>query len=161
MARIEPPAESLPLNPRVRYEHSDVRSRTVVGIGAGILIGTWFCMFLLYFLFAAWMHYRAIAGPPKPARAPQVAVEPPAPRIQASPAADLRDLRAYEDSELHGYGWVDKQKGIVRIPIERAIELVARQGIPPKRAPKDLKLYPPQAGTRETGFEGKVEPEPR
>ena len=94
-------------------------------------------------------------------RATQGAVEPPAPRIQASPATDLRDLRAYEDSQLNSYGWVDKQKGTVRIPIERAIELVARQGIPPQRAPKDLKLYPPQAGTRETGFEGKVEPEPR
>ena len=46
----------------------------------------------------------------------------------------------------------------MRIPIEGAIELVARQGIPPQRAPKDPKLYPPQAGTRETGFEGKWSP---
>ncbi len=161
MATTEQPAQRLPLHPEVRYEHSDIHVRTVADLGIGILIGTWFCMFLLYFGFTFLMNYRAKAGPPAPVRASKAVAEPPAPRIQASPAADLQDLRAHEDSELQSYGWIDKQKGVVRIPIERAMELVARQGIAPQAAPDSLKLYPPQAGTRETGFEGKVEPEPR
>ena len=37
---------------------------------------------------------------------------------------DLRNLRAKEDSELHSYGYADKQAGLVRVPIERAMELV-------------------------------------
>lgn len=154
----DPPA---PLHPEVRYEHSDINTRMVADLGFGILAGTWFCMFLLYFAFTFLMNYRAKSGPPAPVRASEVAAEPPAPRIQASPAADLQDLRAHEDFELHSYGWIDKQKGVVRIPIERAMELVARRGIAAQAAPDSLKLYPPQAGTRETGFEGKVEPEPR
>ena len=32
-----------------------------------------------------------------------------------------------EREHLHHYGWVDKNSGVVRIPIERAIELVAAQ----------------------------------
>ena len=97
MARIEPPADWLPVNPQVRYERSDVRSRTVVGIGAGILIGRGSACSAV-FLFAAWMQHRAIAGAPKLVRATQGAVEPRAPRIQASPATDLRDMRTYEES---------------------------------------------------------------
>jgi hypothetical protein len=56
---------------------------------------------------------------------------------------------------------VDKQKGIVALPIDRAIQIVAQRGIPPQKAPANLQLSQPQAGTRLTGFEGKVEPEPR
>jgi hypothetical protein len=86
---------------------------------------------------------------------------PPEPRIQPSPRADLQQMRASEDGQLNSYGWVDRQKSIVRIPIDRAIAIVAAEGIRPQRAPENLKLYPPQAGTRQTGFEGKVLPEPR
>ena len=37
---------------------------------------------------------------------------------------DLRNLRAKEDNELHSYGYADKQAGLVRVPIERAMEMV-------------------------------------
>ena len=37
---------------------------------------------------------------------------------------DMRNLRAKEDNELHSYGFADKQAGLVRVPIERAMELV-------------------------------------
>jgi len=39
----------------------------------------------------------------------------------------LKDLRAREREELTTYGWVDQDKGTVRIPIERAMELVAAE----------------------------------
>jgi hypothetical protein len=39
----------------------------------------------------------------------------------------LRQLRAKERDVLDHYGWVDKNQGVVRIPIERAIELLASQ----------------------------------
>ena len=47
---------------------------------------------------------------------------PPEPRLQTNPREDLRDLRASEDALLNSYGWVDKNNGIVRIPIERGDE---------------------------------------
>jgi hypothetical protein len=39
----------------------------------------------------------------------------------------LRQLRTKERDVLHHYGWVDKSQGVVRIPIERAIEVLASQ----------------------------------
>jgi hypothetical protein len=58
---------------------------------------------------------------------------PPEPRLQISPQQDMRQMRAAEMAALHSYGWVDRQAGIVRIPIERAIELLAERGLPARR----------------------------
>jgi hypothetical protein len=44
--------------------------------------------------------------------------------------ADLAALHDREDLLLNYYSWVDPSKGVVRIPIERAMELVAQQGLP-------------------------------
>ena len=52
---------------------------------------------------------------------------PPEPRLQTSPALDLKTLRDAEDAHLHSYAWVDRKAGAVRIPIERAMELVAKE----------------------------------
>lgn len=50
---------------------------------------------------------------------------PPEPRLQTHPEADLRRLRSEEEAVLDGYAWVDRAAGVARIPIERAMELVA------------------------------------
>lgn len=55
---------------------------------------------------------------------------PPDPRLQTEPLEDLQALREREQSVLDSYGWVDREGGVVRIPIERAIELTL------ERAPK-------------------------
>ncbi len=39
-------------------------------------------------------------------------------------------MREEEDALLNTYGWVDPQRGIVRIPIEQAMALVVQQGLP-------------------------------
>lgn len=40
---------------------------------------------------------------------------------------DLLSLRAREDAQLHAYAYIDRNRGIVRIPIERAMELLAQE----------------------------------
>ena len=55
---------------------------------------------------------------------------PPPPRLQTYPFRDLRDLRREEERLLTTYEWVDKNAGTVRLPIARAIDVVAAQGLP-------------------------------
>jgi hypothetical protein len=55
---------------------------------------------------------------------------PPEPRLQAYPAADLERLRTREEKELNSYEWVDEATGVMRIPIDRAMEIVAENGLP-------------------------------
>jgi hypothetical protein len=56
-------------------------------------------------------------------------VEPPAPRLQIDPERDLAEFRTKKNKELNTYYWVNKQKGIVHIPIDQAMKQLAAQGI--------------------------------
>lgn len=59
---------------------------------------------------------------------------PPEPRLQTHPVQDLRDLQASQRERLSTYGWIDESKGIVHLPIERAMELVLQRGLPHRDA---------------------------
>ena len=50
---------------------------------------------------------------------------PAGPRLQVNPDRDIERLREAEAQHLGSYAWVDPAAGIVRIPIQRAMELVA------------------------------------
>ena len=45
-------------------------------------------------------------------------------------------MRMAEDAALNSYGWVDKSSGSVRIPIERAMEILAKKGWPARKQEK-------------------------
>lgn len=55
----------------------------------------------------------------------------PTPRLQTDDGnEDVADLHQREDLLLDHYSWVDQSQGRVRIPIERAMELIAQRGLP-------------------------------
>jgi len=117
--------------PGLGHEHSDVVVRPIViaGIGLGLAVMLVVAVTLgMFDLFAA---YRARVSPPaNPLAAAQGPRLPPEPRLQVHPVKDLRELREAEDNLLDHYGWVDKSAGVVRIPIERAIDLLAAKAMP-------------------------------
>lgn len=57
----------------------------------------------------------------------------PAPHEQIAPRLDLDAWRAQQSAELNSYGWVDRNAGVVRIPIERAIDLITEHGLPTRQ----------------------------
>lgn len=61
----------------------------------------------------------------------------PMPRVQTDDGnQDVADLHARENLLLDNYTWVDAEHARVRIPIERAMELVAQRGIAVAPAPQ-------------------------
>ena len=50
---------------------------------------------------------------------------PPPPRLQTHAPEDLAALREEKQAALSGYAWVDRPRGVARIPIERAMALLA------------------------------------
>ncbi len=48
----------------------------------------------------------------------------------------MRSLRDGQEATLAGYGWVDRKAGVVRVPIERAMDLVAERGVPQGKGPR-------------------------
>jgi hypothetical protein len=61
---------------------------------------------------------------------------PPAPRITDQPMIELQQLREQEDRVLGTYGWADKKNGVVRIPVQRAMELQLERGFPVRQEGK-------------------------
>ncbi len=55
---------------------------------------------------------------------------PPAPRLETYPGENFPALHATQEAELNSYGWVDRQKGVVHIPIEQAMKLIAQSNLP-------------------------------
>ena len=58
--------------------------------------------------------------------------QPSGPLLQVDPPQQKFDLQAIEDRVLTTYDWVDREQGLVRIPIDRAIAILAKQGRLPK-----------------------------
>jgi len=54
----------------------------------------------------------------------------PQPRLERNERIEINDFRLKEEQTLNSYGWVDEKAGVVRIPIERAMQLVAQRGLP-------------------------------
>ncbi|MNX72339.1 hypothetical protein D3C86_1036910 [compost metagenome] len=54
----------------------------------------------------------------------------PAPGVRRESGEPLARLRESEDQLLNRYEWVDRTTGTIRIPIDRAMELVASRGLP-------------------------------
>ena len=55
----------------------------------------------------------------------------PTPRLQLDDGyQEIADMHAKEDLLLNNYSWVDKSQGKIRIPIDKAMELIAQHGLP-------------------------------
>jgi hypothetical protein len=119
--------ERVKINPGTTYEHSDWH----IGI-----VGLAFCGILVLLVIAPLVMIgafpRSVADVSRALR-----VELPQPRLQTNPPEDLAQFRADEETKLHTYYWVDKQQGLVHIPIEEAMKKLARDGIDgfPQRQP--------------------------
>ena len=61
----------------------------------------------------------------------------PEPRLEDDERTEINDFRYQQDETLSSYGWVDQNTGVVRIPIDRAMQLIVQRGLPTM----------PQAGT--------------
>lgn len=54
----------------------------------------------------------------------------PSPQLEIDERTQLDGIRTEEADILNSYGWVDQKAGIVHIPIDRAMDLVAQRGLP-------------------------------
>jgi hypothetical protein len=54
----------------------------------------------------------------------------PGPRLEKDEGTNFRESLENQDRKLATYDWVDQDKGIVQIPIDRAMELIVERGLP-------------------------------
>jgi hypothetical protein len=147
------------------FEHQDLRAGSVLYFLLTIVIVTGLCMFGLRGLYAFLDHrVRASQSEVNPLVTnvpedtlhvapgyPQTAF--PSPRLEEDERGQLNGIRLEQDNTLYSYGWVDEKAGTVRIPIERAMDLLVQRGLP-VRSPgssEDADTTPTEKSTKTTG----------
>ena len=123
------------------YERQDLSAQSVFAFLISLVVGGVMVYFIVWGLYH-FMDARQRARQPqlsplvKQVETDTRIVSPdeikkfPAPRLERNERIEIKDFRLKEEQTLNSYGWVDEKAGVVRIPIERAMELVAQRGLP-------------------------------
>ncbi len=108
------------------HEQSEVSVRLIVVSLAFLAVATAIVFVLVVGIFR---YFYASYSTEEATRLSQPVV-PPEPRIEVAPYEQLQQLRIKEDHILNSYAYVDKATGVVRVPIDRAIDMLAAKGLP-------------------------------
>lgn len=113
------------------HEITDAAPKPLVNVGIAMAVLVTGTFIGIVVLFKVLSYYQPLLDPdPHPlSQARAVSSEP---RIQVDPPKQKKSLRDIEDHLLTTYDWVDRDQGMVRIPIVRAIEILGDRGLPEK-----------------------------
>ncbi|MBZ9819995.1 hypothetical protein [Mesorhizobium sp. CA4] len=101
-------------------ETRDVQPRVLLAFGGGLLLFIALAAIGVKLIFntaPTWLPLPANTNPENP-------------DLQTTPQQDLTAFRAEEDRQLKTLGWVDRNAGIARIPIDDAMWAVVSHGLP-------------------------------
>ncbi|MET4071308.1 hypothetical protein ABID58_006120 [Bradyrhizobium sp. S3.2.6] len=104
------------------YERTDINATGIGRIALGLGLFVIATPLLMPLVFPQAMSHRTPSAPP--------ALSADAPQLEITPRRDLQHLRRGDDELAQSYGWTDRGRGVVRIPVARAMELLARKGLP-------------------------------
>lgn len=137
-----------------QHETSDVNIPAILGFGAFLVISGIVIHLLLYGMYKLFDREMDKLNPPAN---PMMKVELPAggttmsaesqsetakrlnrtfggnalnPMLQIDDVHDMDMMRKKQDTQLNDYEWMNKDTGSVRIPIDRAMELIVERGLP-------------------------------
>jgi len=112
------------------HEHKDVDVVSLFTIVLTLFLSTAIVVLVVTIM----MHYFQSSEPSLTSGQANIPVtraqEFPPPRLEVKPGASLAEFRAAEEFDLNSYGWIDQNKGTVRIPIDRAMQLILERGLP-------------------------------
>ena len=74
------------------------------------------------------------------------------PQLQVNPREDWLKFREEQEKSLETYAWENRSAGTVRVPIEEAMELLVKKGVPvqgaPEAQPADSRKQPPEGSKK-------------
>lgn len=120
------------------YEHTDANVWIIVKFLVWLAVSAVVIHVGLGFMYALMVDRWAERGEPAyPLAVAQEERLPPAPRLQQFPRNDLYEFRVSEQALIDGYGWMNRDAGIVHIPIEQAMRLALERGLLTSRPAED------------------------
>jgi hypothetical protein len=150
MANHDQHDENYNSNPGVMYESSDANARAIYTFGIWLAMLAGVCALVTWGGLRAMEAYEARQDKARMAEYPMVSKERmmmtpeqaahafpsgnATPQLQVNDTADMNDEIKEENAKLTHYQWVDQSQGVVRIPIDRAVQLVLQRGLPARAA---------------------------
>ena len=121
--------------PGSTYEHTDANVWIIVKFMFWLAVSAVIIHVGLGLMYALLIEQAMETGEQRyPLAAAQGERLPPTPRLQQFPHNELYQFREGEESFLEGYGWMNKDAGVVHIPIEDAMRLAIERGLPSRSA---------------------------
>jgi hypothetical protein len=128
-------------NEEMDFEREDLGAKPILIFLLGLIVG---CVLVALVLKGLYRYLDSYENRRQPVQNPLVqqttadtrTVEPgditkfSQPRLETNDPMEINEFRVQEEKTLHSYGWIDQQGGVVRIPIDRAMELVTQRGLP-------------------------------
>jgi hypothetical protein len=123
------------------YEHQDLGAQGVFAFLISLIVGgvvVYFVIWGLYHFLEARQRTHQPSQNPLVEQvetdtrivSPDEIKEFPEPRLERNERVEINDFRLKEEQTLNSYGWVDQKAGVVHIPIEHAMQLLAQRGLP-------------------------------
>lgn len=108
------------------------REATDVDVKRILVIAAVVAALLALFSLCVW-YFQAALAPSQPAIGILPGPPPPYPQLQPQAYAGVEQYRTRAENRLQSYGWVDRQQGIVHIPIARAMDIISARPTEPRR----------------------------
>jgi hypothetical protein len=127
------------------FEREDVSTTPLFGFIVGLVVTGVVVYYVIWGIF----HFMdAYERKHQQSKSPMVAMQPdtreanpartrlkivqefPEPRLEDNEVTEINDFRYQQDEALASYAWVDQSGGVVRIPIDQAMKLIAQRGLP-------------------------------
>jgi hypothetical protein len=123
------------------YEHTDAN----VWVIAKFAI--WLAITAVIVHVGIWVMWGTLVKQAEATREPQYPLAtqprlPPEPRLQQFPANEIDDVRRSENTRLTSYGYVNKDAGVIHIPIAEAMRLTVERGLPARTEDADHAVQP-------------------
>ena len=113
------------------YETRDINTKGIFLFGGGLLGVIVIILLVVFGLFKGMQHVNRALGSDPTGSLVQTAPNYDGPLMQVTPEEDLRWMKTQNAAALDSYGWMDRANGVVQLPIDRAIDLLAERGLPP------------------------------
>jgi len=112
------------------HEGTDLSLRPIIGFVIALIVMAVFVYAVLGLFMNQFVKESNQEQALKPALFADDRGQFPSPNNQVAPRVELSEHRRRERAQLDTYGWVDQKKGIARVPIDRALDILAERGLP-------------------------------